>query len=169
MLFKTAFWRYDTWHIWQPVSYFSSLLFKRSKKNLNMLWICQNSQVQLLCVYSAWEFVGGHMSACVCVCVWVHADGPLLQQQQFIFYQSGLITHNMTGQSIPHSPFSCCKHRLCVTALSSMANMPYQSRPHQSVFMKTWLTLSVSTSQSVTISLTPPLCMGPLLTDEWHQ
>lgn len=76
------------------------------------------------------------MSACECVCVC--ADGPLLlQQRQFIFYQSGLITHNMSGQSIPNPSSPAASSELCVTAVSGVDNMANQSRPHQSVFMKT--------------------------------
>lgn len=107
---------------------------------------------------------------CVRVCGWmhecVHADGPLQQQQQFIFYQSGLISHNMSGQSIPKSPLLLQALSRDVTAVSSVDNMAYQSRPHQSVFMKTWLTPSVSIDESVNLSRNSPILYGTIA-DRW--
>lgn len=92
--------------------------------------------------------VRGWTHECMCMYAW-HADGLLLQQRPFIFYQSGLITHKMSGPSIPNSPF-------LLRAVSTVDNMLYKSRPHQSVFMKTWLTVSVRVSHSL-VTMSPPL------------
>lgn len=87
--------------------------------------------------------------------------------QQFIFYQSGLITPNMSGPSIPNSP-------LVPGARVSRSHQQRraqhgESKPTTSVrvYENMINPLSQRRSECVTLLRNPPpqLCMGPPLTD----
>jgi len=135
-------------------------------KFMNMLSISQNSQVQLLCVHGAWECVGGRMSACACVCVSVcvcvcvtcvcwRATAAAAGAVRLLSIRVNYSQHVRPEHSEQASPAASSEP--CVAAVSGLDNTVNQSRPHQSVFMKTWLTSSVSGGPTVTLSCDFPL------------
>lgn len=70
-----------------------------------------------------------HTSMCVCVHAAAAAAVHLLSIR--VNYSQHVRPEHSSQSS------RAAASRLCVTALSSMANMVYQGRPHKSVFIKT--------------------------------
>lgn len=133
-----------------------------------MLYISQNSQVQLLCVHGAWECVGGRMSAWVHVCVCVSAGAAAAAAAVHLLSMRVNYSQHVRQENSWVSS-SAASSEQCVTAVGGGAdNMANQSGPHQSVFMKTWLTLSVSARPEChPLPQPPPHFVWEITADRW--